>query len=305
MAKIVSSSRKHGRKGVSSAARACICAAVSIAVLAGAAMLVKPARHAGPERDDAPESIPAVTNAAERASAPVAPERVATPLETAGRADTPGPVTSGKEAENKVELPDYVPADYVPKAGQMILPNGKIMTFPPPTEDKPRKLLAGNRTWECYADGSWRDVTPRQLFKTAFEANFLGLSVEGRSFIPAFLTGLDQDDVVRMLQKEYVPVGDETEDELAQLAAYDEMRAIALDYIGQGGSFDDFVAGIASQVAAERKLHAKSLKQVMTLFKEGRLDEAKARAEELNATLESEGFKPLRLPAHVRAAFGE
>lgn len=215
------------------------------------------------------------------------------------------PETPAEEAKHRADgLPDYVPDDYVKKPGQMMLPNGKVLTFPPPGEGEIRTVVGGGKTWECDGEGGWRDVTPRQLFKTAFEANFLGLSVEGRSFIPAFLTGLDQDAVVEMLKKDYVPVGDETEDELAQIAAYDEMRAIALDYIDQGGSFDDFVTEIASYERAQRKMHAASMKQVMTLFKEGRIDEAKARAAELDEVLAGQGYKPLRLPAHVRRAFG-
>ena len=202
-------------------------------------------------------------------------------------------------------VPDYVSDDYVPKPGQMQLPDGKVLTFPPPKPGETRTLAAYGHIYECYADGGWKDATPRKLFGTAFEENFLALSVEGRTFIPAFLTGLDQDDVVRVLQKEYEPIGDETDEEKAQLAAYDEMRAAALDYIAGGGSFDEFVTEIATFVKQERTLKAKALREVMTLFKEGRVDEAKARAAALDEALATQGFSRLRLPAHVRSAFGE
>ncbi len=226
------------------------------------------------------------------------PGRAATaPAEAAEPAPAPAPKREG--------LPDYVPDDYMPKPGQMVLPNGKVMTFPPPEPGKPRMLVAGGRTWECDSEGNFRDVTPRQLFKTAFEANFLAMSVEGRSFIPACLTGLDKDDVVAMLTKEYVPIGDETEHELEQLAAYEEMRAAALAYIEEGGDFDDFVADINSFVQAERRIRARSLKKVMMLYNDGRIDEAKAEAAALDDALASQGYRPLRLPPRVREAFGE
>lgn len=289
--------------------------------LAGAAVLVALAallawRWAAARSESAPHQAeeppaPPVERAAGRsesaphpAAAVPAAESMATRPEVAPYHE--GEAPAPQESQQEDGWPPYpLPDGYVVRAGQMALPNGKVMTFPPPTEDKPRMLVAGGKTWECLADGRWRDVTPRLLFGTAFEENFLALSVEGRSFIPAFLTGLDQDDVVNALRREYVPKGDETEDELAQLAAYDEMRSAALAYVEEGGSFDDFVTEIASFEQAQRRIQASSMRQVMGLFREGRVEEAKARAAELDAIMAEQGYRPLRLPAHVRAAFGE
>ena len=252
-----------------------------------------PVERAAARSESAPHPAPAVPAAESAAESP-------------GNSPHPAEEPEPQEPQREDGWPPYpLPDGYVVRAGQMALPNGKVMTFPPPTEDKPRMLVAGGKTWECLADGRWRDVTPRLLFGTAFEENFLALSVEGRSFIPAFLTGLDQDDVVNALRREYVPKGDETEDELAQLAAYDEMRSAALAYVEEGGSFDDFVTEIASFEQAQRKIQASSMRQVMELFREGRVEEAKARAAELDAIMAEQGYRPLRFPAHVRAAFGE
>lgn len=194
--------------------------------------------------------------------------------------------------------------DYVKKPGQMMLPNGRILTFPPPEPGHVRKVASSGRIYECDSEGNWRDVTPRQLFHTAFEANFLALSIEGRQFIPAFLLGLDQEEVVKTLQKGYEPVGDETEEELAQIKVYQEMKAAALEYIEQGGTFDQFVAEIASDVKAERRLHAEGMKSIMPLLRERRDEEAKARLAEINAALAEKGYKPVRLPARVRERLG-
>ena len=195
--------------------------------------------------------------------------------------------------------------DYVKKPGQMMLPNGKILTFPPPKEGETTKVLANGRIYECDSEGNWRDTTRRKLFDNAFESNFANLAIEGRSFIPAFLVGLDQEAVMKTLKKDYVLKGDETEEELAEINAFIEMKGIALDYIEQGGTFDEFVTEMASFVQAERKIRANSLKQVMLLYKDGKVEEAKARAESLNAMLAEQGYKPIRLPIHVRRAFGE
>jgi hypothetical protein len=195
--------------------------------------------------------------------------------------------------------------DYVKKPGQMMLPNGTILTFPPPKEGETTKVLANGRIYECDSEGNWRDTTKRKLFDNAFESNFANLAIEGRSFIPAFLVGLDPDAVMKTLKKDYVLKGDETEEELAEINAFVEMKGVALDYIEQGGTFDEFVTEMASFVQAERKIRANSLKQVMLLYKDGKIEEAKTKAESLNAMLAEEGYKPIKLPIHVRRAFGE
>lgn len=193
--------------------------------------------------------------------------------------------------------------EYVKKPGQLQLPNGKILTFPPPKEGETRKVYAYGHTYECDHLGNFRDISKRQLFKTAFEANFLALANENKPFIPAFLMGLNQEDVARMLTKNYEPIGDETEEELAQIKAYDEMRAAALEYMGQGGKFDDFVDSIATFVKKERQARATCLREVMTLYKQGKIAEAKEMAAAANVMTEQNGYKAIHLPPHVQAEF--
>ena len=251
---------------------------------------VKPAMPAAPMNPTTETDMSAVDVA--DAQPPANPEKADL------SAAEPVKLTKEQELFNKTN-------NYVKKPGQMLLPDGQILTFPPPKPGEVRLVASNSRIYECDSEGNWRDTTKRNLFDTAFEANFLNLAVEGKAFIPAFLTGLDQDEVVKVLKKDYVAKGDETEEEMAEINAFLEMKGAALDYIEQGGTFDDFVNEFASYVKAERQMHAKSRKQVMMLYKEGRIEEAKAKAEALNAVLVEQGYKPLRLPAHVRKAFGE
>ena len=197
------------------------------------------------------------------------------------------------------------PPPFVKRPGAMQLPNGKVLTFPAPKGDEIRKVYAYGHMYECDSEGNFRDVTKRQLFHSAFEANFLGLAIEDKPFIPAFLTGLDQEEVKQILTKNYEPIGDETEEEMAQLKAYDDMRCAALQFMEEGGTFDEFVDYFAKQVKDERETNALCLREVMTLVKEGKLEEARDMAEAANRLKEQKGLKPLKLPAHVQAAFDE
>ena len=193
---------------------------------------------------------------------------------------------------------------YVKRAGQLRLPDGQVLTFPPPAEGETRLVHAYGHTYECDHLGNFRDITPRRLFNTAFEANFFALAQSEGRFIPAFLTGLDEADVKAMLVKGYTPKGDETEEEMARLKAYDEMRCAVLEYMEQGGRFDDFVSGVADFEREQRQARAAGLREVMTLVKQGRVEEARRMAEEADRLLREKGFAPIRLPAHVREAFG-
>lgn len=195
------------------------------------------------------------------------------------------------------------PPPFQKRPGAMQLPNGKVLTFPAPKEGEIRKVYAYGHMYECDHLGNFRDVTPRKLFHTAFEGNFLALAVEGKTFIPAFLTGLDQNEVKEILKKNYQPIGDETEEEMAQLRAYDDMRCAALQYMEEGGSFDDFVMDFANYEKKSRETNAMCLREVMTLCKEGKIQEAKEMAEAATKLMEQKGLRPFKLPPHVKAAF--
>ena len=211
---------------------------------------------------------------------------------------------AAKAAEAKAPAPaTNAPPPFVKRPGALQLPDGKVLTFPAPREGEIRKVYAYGHMYECDHEGNFRDVTERQLFKTAFEANFLRLAVADKPFIPAFLTGLDEEDVKRMLLKPYEAKGDETEEELEQIRAYDAMRSAALQYMEQGGTFDEFVGVFAKQVKEERETNALCRRDVMTLYKQGKIAEAKEMAEAANALKRQKGLQELKLPAHVRAAF--
>jgi len=195
--------------------------------------------------------------------------------------------------------------EFVKRPGALQLPDGKVLTFPAPKEGEIRKVYAYGHMYECDSEGNFVDVTKRQLFHTAFEGNFLALACEGKTFIPAFLTGLDQEEVKEILKKNYTPIGDETEEEWAQLKAYDDMRCAALQYMEEGGSFDDFVMDFANYERKSRETNAMCLREVMTLCKDGKIEEAKEMAQAASKLMENQGLRPFKLPPHVQAAFDE
>ena len=211
----------------------------------------------------------------------------------------PKPVVTNN-APAPVEKPKE---EFVKRPGALQLPNGKVLTFPPPAEGQIRKVYANGHTYECDHLGNFKDITKRKLFKSAFELNFLGLACEGKPYIPAFLVGLDKQQVQEYLSKPYQPIGDETEEELAQLKSYDEMRQAAINYIAEGGDFDDFVTQLAQFDRKQRETRAMTLRETMMLYKQGKIQEAKDMADASNLLLKEKGFKAMKLPTHVQEAF--
>ncbi|MGN1359569.1 MAG: hypothetical protein ACI4X9_03855 [Kiritimatiellia bacterium] len=187
--------------------------------------------------------------------------------------------------------------EFVKRPGALQLPDGRVLTFPPPKEGEIRKVYSHGRMYACDHLGNFEDITPRDLFHTPFEANFLALAQADGAFIPAFLTGLDPKEVRAYLTKPYQPIGDETEKELEQLKAYEELRRAVLEYMDQGGSFDDYVMETARFEKNQRMAHAVGLRSIASLVKAGKIEEAKRMRLAVDQAMKQQGYNPVKLPA--------
>lgn len=98
------------------------------------------------------------------------------------------PHTSSESSEpEKQEKTNEV--TFVKRPGTLQLPDGRILTFPAPKEGEIRRVYSHGHLYECDHLGNFKDVTPRKLFNTAFEGNFLALAVKGKSFYPCLSDG--------------------------------------------------------------------------------------------------------------------
>ena len=193
---------------------------------------------------------------------------------------------------------------YVKKPGQMMLPNGKILTFKPPKEGEIRMVYALNAIYECDSEGNWKDVTPKKLFDNPLENQLVGLSVENGSFIPAFMMGYSPETVNEVLHRDVVINGDDPPDVVAKKEAVAEMKGIILDYIDQGGTFEGFVTEMATYVRSERRIKGRAISRIVKLVKSGDLEGARAYRDEFNQVLDQQEYSPLRLPKLVEEALG-
>lgn len=195
--------------------------------------------------------------------------------------------------------------NYVKKPGQMLLPEGRILTFPPPKEGEYRIVHSHGKQYKCDSEGNWEDITPKPIFDNSFEESLIGLSVDGGAFIPGMLIGLDKDAVNELLHRDVVINEDDSEDVVAKKEAVAQMKGVILDYIDNGGTFDQFVMEIRALSTQERSLKTKALRQIVALYKEGKYQEAQKYREDFDAVLSEQGFSPVKLPTHIRKALGE
>ena len=194
--------------------------------------------------------------------------------------------------------------DYVRKPGQMMTDDGRILTFPAPKPGEFRTVHSHGKIYKCDSEGNWEDVTPKPIFDNSFEECLVGLSVEGGSFIPGMLMGLDEATVRKMLEKPVVIAEDDPEDVVAKKEAVAEMKSIILDYMDEGGSFDQFVLDMHAFTSQERMLRGKGLVRLSELIRAGQLEEARAYLETYNDVLSKQGFSPMKLPPFLSEALG-
>ncbi len=238
---------------------------------------------------------------------PSPPKKAPTPAEAAPAS----PVEQAQPPSETPQPPAMSPREariftatnnYVKKPGQMLTSDGRIITFPVPGPGEFRTVHSHGKVYKCDSEGNWEDVTPRPLFDNSFEENLVGLSIEGGSFVPGMLMGLDTNAIMPLLRRDVVINEDDTDDEKAKKEAVAQMKGVILDYIEQGGTFDQFVMEMRALTVQERSMKGKALKRVVELYKAGKLDEARAYVDSFNSVIDEQGFSPLKLPPHIRTA---
>ncbi|MGN0847813.1 MAG: hypothetical protein ACI4RA_10580 [Kiritimatiellia bacterium] len=194
--------------------------------------------------------------------------------------------------------------EWVPTPGKLRLPDGRVLTFPVPREGEFRIVHSHGRTYKCDHLGNFEDVTPKPVFDNAFEENLIGVSVEGGGFVPGMLLGLDRDEVLRMLNRPVTVNDDDPEDVKAKKRAVAETKELILEYMKGGGTFDECVMELRELSVRERGARGTALRDIVALLKEGRAEDAALYRRTVDARLEKEGLRPLRLPGHIAEALG-
>jgi hypothetical protein len=226
---------------------------------------------------------------AEAPSAEAEPSETIVPSEpsTLDAQPSGGTVTESKVAQTN---------EYVKKPGQMKLPNGRVLTFKPPEEGHTTKVISNGHIYECDSEGNYKEVTPPPIFDNRFENQLVGLSLSDGTFMPGMLKNHSEEEIMAMLKKQVVINEDDSDEVKTKKEAVAEMKGIILDYIAQGGTFDQFVDEMHSFAREERRLKSKAYKRILADIKEGKIEEARKFREEYDSILEKNGYSKLTIP---------
>lgn len=198
--------------------------------------------------------------------------------------------------EDKVEK---AKPEFVKRPGAMQLPDGRVLTFPVPKEGEYRIVHSHGSTYKCDHLGNWEDITPKPIFDNAFEENLVSLASENGNFIPGMLMGLDDAEVVKMLKKPVQFSPDDSDEVRAKKESVVAAKEEILQYMAAGGTFDGYIKELRELTVQERGIRSMATKEIVTMLKEGREQDAARFTQELNGKLAEAGLRPMKFPAHI------
>ena len=188
---------------------------------------------------------------------------------------------------------------YVKAAGKMLTEDGRVLTFEPPKDGEYRIVHSHGKMYKCDSKGNFEDITPKPIFENSFEECLVGMAMDGGSFLPGMLMGYEQEEVLKMLNKVVVINPDDPEDVVAKKEAVAYLKADALDYIKNGGTFDGYVTEMHEQTKHEKQMKTLAMREMVSLLKKGNDIDAALYCEKANQLFEKNGFRSMRLPKRL------
>ena len=242
---------------------------------------------------------------ARTASAPqetkkVAPSRIA----EAKPAPAPKAAEEKPKGQTRAEKLFAKTNGYVKAAGKMLTDDGRVLTFPPPKEGEFRIVHSHGKKYQCDSQGNFVDITPKPLFDNPFENALAGMVSESGIFLPFMLQGHSKEEVAAMLIKKVEISPDDPPDVVEKKEAVAALKKDMMNYIKEGGTFDEYVSEMKNQTAKERSLKASGLKEIAKMIREGDVEGAAMFRQKFDAMVEKQGMRPIKLPKAINEALG-
>lgn len=193
---------------------------------------------------------------------------------------------------------------YAKAAGKMLTDDGRVLTFPPPKDGEFRIVHSHGKMYKCDSKGNFEDITPKPVFDNAFENNLLGMAIEGGFFMPGMLTGHDANEITSMLIRKVEIKPDDPPDVVEKKEAVAALKQDIIDYIKEGGTFDDYVKGMRDQSIRDRSMKQQGLREIMMMVKKGDIEGAAMFRDKFNETVAKQGMTPIKLPKHIDEKLG-
>lgn len=209
-----------------------------------------------------------------------------------------GPVPGGALSDR--------PDAYHDLPGRLTLPDGNVLTFPPPPPDKPLSISAQGRVYLADSVGNFVDATPKPVFDDPIEEQMVGISTPGGRFVPGLFLSFPTAAITNMLNREVVIYDDDDEAVKAKKEAVAETKQLMLSYLEAGYSLAEVVMSISDLAEQERAIRTKGIAAIMRMVREGDIEGARKYKETLDEVVAEQQLSPIVLPKRVaEALYGE
>ena len=186
--------------------------------------------------------------------------------------------------------------------GRITLPDGNVLTFPPPEPGRTTSISAQGRVYLADSAGNFVDATPPPVFDNALEEQMVGMSTPGGHFIPGLFLANSPDAITNMLHKDVVVYDDDPEDVRAKKEAVAETKQLMLEYLEAGWSLPEIVESLAVLAEQERFVRMKGISAIMRMVREGDIEGARRYKQNLDEVVASQQLSPIILPKRVSDA---
>ena len=237
-----------------------------------------PVVNTAPAEPEAPEASPEV------AKVPIVPSVPAATV------PTPPPKV-------KKEAPALIGQSGTPS--RVVLPNGREVDFVLPAEgEPPKKYLAGGHIYEIDYEGNAVDTSAPKLFESDFENKLLSL-FEGRGAAAAAFAKFTEEEAVEFCKAPTYQEEGDTPEMLARRESVALMKSDILEYIENGGTFQDYVAEIRTMDRELKKTESGYRRDILAFLRAGDVATARQYLATANELLKEAGYEPLKLPPGI------
>ena len=143
-------------------------------------------------------------------------------------------------------------------------------------------------------------VLSKQYFDNPVENRLEKLGIPGKGVALSLPNRLSDEEVLEILKRPVEIYDDDDEETVAAKERTAAMKAEALKFIENGGTYDEFVAEMTRVSNEEAALKNGSRQELMRILREDGYEAAEAYLEEANAALRAAGLDEMRIPLPFR-----
>ena len=206
-----------------------------------------------------------------------------------------------QQEEEAQEVRRIVPGS---KPGYWALPDGTEFRFKLPPEGETASLKVKGVLYRFDSEGNFQDISKPKVFDNPVENKLVGMAVEGGSFSPGLMLRHSDEEIMAALNKPVEILPDDSEEVRAKKEAVAELKRDILDFMAQGGTYEEYVTEAASMARQERAMKRDGIRKIAAMLDAGDAEGARDYYETFNRVLQESGYSALKLQLGLAERLG-